>query len=111
MAEQHIREILDPKRNEIDAVCQRWGIRRLDLFGPILRDDFDPARSDVDIVAYYQNEAPSQLNTVFDEREELQAIVGYPVDLLNYAQLLQHRNPYRRQSILESRRAYYEKRG
>ena len=41
-------------REAIGAFCRARGIRRLSLFGSVLRDDFDPARSDVDVLAEFQ---------------------------------------------------------
>jgi len=38
-------------REKIAAFCRAHGIRKLSLFGSVLRDDFDPARSDVDLLA------------------------------------------------------------
>ncbi len=40
-------------REKIAAFCRERGIRRLSLFGSVLRDDFDPARSDVDVLAEF----------------------------------------------------------
>jgi predicted nucleotidyltransferase len=34
---------------QIAGLCQRHGIARLELFGSVLRDDFDPSRSDIDV--------------------------------------------------------------
>ena len=38
-------------REKIATFCRARGIRKLSLFGSVLRDDFDPARSDVDVLA------------------------------------------------------------
>jgi predicted nucleotidyltransferase len=38
-------------RERIAEFCRARGIRKLSLFGSVLRDDFDPARSDVDVLA------------------------------------------------------------
>jgi len=40
-------------REKIAEFCRTHGIRRLSLFGSVLRNDFDPARSDVDVLANY----------------------------------------------------------
>ena len=42
---------IDPAR--IAAFCRPHGVRRLSLFGSVLRPDFDPARSDVDVLVEY----------------------------------------------------------
>lgn len=41
------RSVIDP--DQLAAICQRYGIRELALFGPVLRDDFTPY-SDVDVL-------------------------------------------------------------
>ena len=40
-------------RERLAALCHARGVRRLSLFGSILRDDFDPTRSDVDVLVEY----------------------------------------------------------
>lgn len=42
----------------IDQLCRRYGVRRLDAFGSVLRDDFDPQRSDVDFVVEFVDTSP-----------------------------------------------------
>mgnify|MGYP000176538232 CR=1 FL=1 len=37
-------------REKIAEFCRARGIRKLSLFGSVLREDFDPARSDVDVL-------------------------------------------------------------
>ena len=68
-------------REKIAEFCRVRGIRKLSLFGSVLRDDFDPARSDVDVLAEFE---PGALNGVgfryFAYGEELAAIIGRRVD-------------------------------
>ena len=68
-------------RERIAALCRARGIRRLSLFGSVLRDDFDPQRSDVDVLAEFE---PGALRGVgfryFGYGDELAAILGRKVD-------------------------------
>lgn len=68
-------------REAIARFCRERGIRSLAVFGSILRDDFDPERSDVDIVAEF---APGALRGVglryFAFADDLGAILGRKVD-------------------------------
>ena len=68
-------------RERIADFCRARGIRKLSLFGSVLRDDFDPARSDVDVLAEFE---PGALKGVgfryFGFGEELAAIIGRRVD-------------------------------
>ena len=41
-------------REKIAEFCRARGIRKLSLFGSVLREDFDPARSDVDVLAEFE---------------------------------------------------------
>ncbi len=38
-------------RERIARFCKERGIRKLSLFGSVLRQDFDPQQSDVDVLA------------------------------------------------------------
>lgn len=68
-------------REKVAEFCRARGIRKLSLFGSVVRDDFDPARSDVDVLAEFE---PGALTGVgfryFGYGEELAAIVGRKVD-------------------------------
>ena len=44
-------------REKIAEFCRARGIRRLSLFGSVLRGDFDPQRSDVDVLAEFEPNA------------------------------------------------------
>jgi predicted nucleotidyltransferase len=68
-------------REKIAEFCRARGIRRLSLFGSVLREDFDPQRSDVDVLAEFK---PGALQGVgfryFGYGEELARIIGRKVD-------------------------------
>ena len=69
-------------REKIAVFCRGRGIRRLSLFGSVLRDDFDPARSDVDVlVEFVPGQAPGW--EFFVWHEDLEAILGCKVDLFS----------------------------
>jgi predicted nucleotidyltransferase len=63
------------------AFCRAHRIRRLRLFGSVLRDDFDPNRSDVDVLVELASDAHPGL-AFFGYAQELSTLLGYPVDLL-----------------------------
>jgi uncharacterized protein len=70
---------------EIDAerigeFCRERGIRKLCLFGSVLRSDFDPQRSDIDVlVEFIPGRTPAW--EFFHWGEELSEILGHKVDL------------------------------
>jgi predicted nucleotidyltransferase len=82
-----------PKRG-LAAFCRRHHIRRLSLFGSVLRDDFGPS-SDVDVLVEFEEGHVPGLE-FFGMQEELTSILGHPVDL-NTAGFL---SPHFREDVL-----------
>lgn len=62
----------------VAAFCRTRGIRKLSLFGSVLRDDFLPS-SDVDVLVEFAPEARPGLD-FFGYGEELAVIIGRKVD-------------------------------
>jgi predicted nucleotidyltransferase len=91
-----------PRRDELRAVCRRFHVRRLDLFGSAARGDFDPQRSDVDFLVEFDPTHPDALSlrTNFGLKEALEGLLGRPVDLIEPGAV---RNPYLKASIECSR--------
>ena len=76
-------------REKIAEFCRARGIRKLSLFGSVLRDDFDPARSDVDVLAEFEPGVRPGLK-FFGYGDELAEIVGHKVDFNTEAWLSQY---------------------
>ena len=89
-------------REELDELCRRFHVRRLDLFGSATGDDFDSERSDLDFLVEFDPRAPEALSftTFFDLKEALEALFGRKVDLVEPSAI---RNPYFKESIERSR--------
>jgi len=90
-------------QSEIAAFCQKHHIRRLFLFGSVLRDDFRPD-SDVDILAELQPGRTPGLLTLAGMEIELTALLGRQVDLRTPAEL----SRYFRQEVLNAAQIQYE---
>ena len=73
------------------------------LFGSVLRADFR-LDSDVDVLVTFQNNADISLFDLGAMQQELEAMFGRHVDLVEEAGL---RNPFRRRSILRNREIVY----
>jgi predicted nucleotidyltransferase len=65
---------------KIAAFCRERGIRKLSLFGSALHGDFDPRRSDVDVLIELEPGARPGL-AYFGWADELSALIGHKVDL------------------------------
>ena len=69
-------------REKIAQFCRRHHVRRLALFGSVLRDDFRPD-SDVDVLVDFDSRYPVGLG-IIDMEDELSAILGnHKVDLVS----------------------------
>lgn len=67
----------------IAALCLRYRVRRLELFGSLLRDDVDPARSDVDLTVEFEPEPTvGAFDRYFALKAALEALFQRPVDLV-----------------------------
>jgi len=67
----------------IAAICERHGVNELSLFGSILREDFDPGSSDVDVVVSFgPPRGESAARQYFDFKRELEELLSRPVDLV-----------------------------
>jgi len=97
--------LIEPYRQQIEALCRRFHVRRLELFGSVLRDDFDPARSDVDfLVEFDPSPDLNAFEAYFDLRRQLAELLGQPVDLVMPSAI---RNPYVRAGIEAHREPVY----
>jgi len=92
---------LDPEA--LAEFCRKWRIRELSIFGSALRDDFGP-ESDLDFLVSFEPNAPLDIDSLLDMKQELEARYGRPVDLVEKEAL---RNPWRRYEILKNREVIY----
>ncbi len=95
---------LQPHQAAIEALCRRFHVRRLDLFGSVATDA-DRAGSDFDfLVEFGALPAGGYADAYFGLREGLEALLGAPVDLLVASAI---RNPYFRRAVEDSRTQLY----
>src|ERR1700738_1046050 len=93
-------------REELRALCRRFHVRRLDLFGSAARGDFDPDRSDIDFLVEFDRSAPQHpFDAYFGFKEALEELLRRPVDLVEAGAV---RNPYLKASIDRSREPVFE---
>jgi predicted nucleotidyltransferase len=89
----------------ISAICQRYRISRLEVFGSAARaDDFNPASSDADFLVEFAPDAVPSLEAFFGAKADLEQLLGRGVDLVEPGAV---RNPFVLASINRSREAVY----
>jgi len=92
--------------DSIERFCRKWMVVELSLFGSVLRGDFRPD-SDVDVLVAFAPEAAWSIFDLIKMEEELTAILGRPVDLLERRAVEQSENYIRRNHILSTAEPVY----
>lgn len=92
---------------KITAFCRRHHIRKLSLFGSVLRDDFQPD-SDVDVLVEFEpGHVPGLLRLAAMEHELSALLAGRPVDLRTPQDL----SRYFRDEVLAEAEVQYARQG
>jgi len=75
--------VLEDKRQAIADACVRFGVVRLDVFGSVLRDDFRPGESDVDLLVEFAPMDPHGLvDAYWGLLDDLRAVLSVEIDLV-----------------------------
>lgn len=99
--------LIAEKRDEIVALCRRYGIRKLEVFGSAATGAFDPATSDVDLLVDLGEYDAFVADRYLDLASDLEALFNRRVDLITEVSI---RNPYLRASIDSQRETVFEER-
>ena len=89
-------------RERLAALCRRHHIRKLSLFGSVVRDDFRP-ESDIDVLVEFVPGHTVGFGVMKIEEELSQILGGYRVDLVNSKYL----NPRLRERVLAGAEVQY----
>jgi len=74
--------LIEDNLEAIGRLCRLYGVRKLELFGSILRHDFDPEHSDVDLLVEFEPRVADSFPNFLDLNEALEKLLGRPVDLV-----------------------------
>ena len=94
---------IDIPKERVAEFCQHNRIRRLALFGSVLRDDFSP-KSDVDVLVEFEPEARVGLITLAGMEIELGRLLERRVEMHTVKGL----NPHFRDEVLDLAEVQYE---
>jgi uncharacterized protein len=86
--------LVEDNRQAITELCRLHGVRRLELFGSILRDDFDPQRSDVDLLVEFDLQFAGSFTNFLNLKESLEVLFGRSVDLVELRAIRNRRLRY-----------------
>ena len=89
-------------RKKVEEFCRRHRVRKLALFGSVLRDDFRPD-SDVDVLVEFEPDATAGFLRLAAMEIELSEMLGRRVDLRTPAEL----SRYFREEVLREAEVQY----
>src|SRR5689334_17901406 len=97
--------LIEKNRDAISRICHRHRVRRLEVFGSILRDDFDPSRSDIDVLVEFNPAVTADFTNYLNLKEALEGLFHISVDLVELSAVRNHRL---RHHIEQSKRPIYD---
>ncbi len=79
----NVQKIITDNREKIAELCRTHHVRRLSVFGSAVRDDFDPDRSDVDLLVEFDAlPYPTSVDNFLSLETELVMLLARRVDLI-----------------------------
>lgn len=88
----------------INALCRKYKVAKLYLFGSVLTDNFSP-KSDIDLIVEFETEnIPDYFDNYFDFKYQLEEYFGRDVDLLENQAI---KNPFLRKEIDQTKQLIY----
>jgi uncharacterized protein len=93
-------------RESLTALCRRWEVRELSLFGSASRGTLRPG-SDVDLLVSFAPAADWDLIDLLHMQDELEALFGRRVDLVEREALVESDNWIVRREIFGSAEPIY----
>lgn len=97
--------VIEDRMDSIREACERFHVVSLDVFGSVLREDFEPGRSDIDFLVDFGAMSPcDKPDAYFGLLDELRAILGAEVDLVMVGAL---KNRYIRENVNRTKQKLY----
>lgn len=90
---------------ELEELCRRFRVRRLELFGSAAVGKYRPGESDLDFLVEFEELSPgTYADTYFGLLESMETLFGTRVDLVVASAI---KNPYFRKSVDDTKALLY----
>lgn len=100
-----IAKLVAKRQEKVDALCRKYHVRELDLFGSAATGEFRPRRSDIDFMVRFEASSPAEhAQRYFGLLEDLQDLFHRRIDLIEPGAV---DNPYFLESAEKSRVRIY----
>jgi predicted nucleotidyltransferase len=90
--------------DRVRELCARHGVARLELTGSAARSDFDPMRSDIDLLVEFLPSARVSALQFVELSDALEKAFGRRVDLIELSAVT---NPILREAFIRDRMPFY----
>jgi len=97
--------LVEDNRTAIIELCQRFGVRKLALFGSAATGAFAPATSDLDFVLEFADYGPGVGRRFMRFAVALEDLLGRPVDLVFESVM---NDPDFRRSVIDTQEVLYD---
>ena len=96
-----MQPFITARLSDIADLCRVHHVRRLAVFGSAARDDFDPERSDIDLLVEFEIPGvANRFDLYFDLHEVLEGFFSRKVDLIEMGSI---RNPFLQKTVERDR--------
>jgi predicted nucleotidyltransferase len=76
--------LIEQHREQIAALCRRYRLKRLELFGSAASGAFDPGHSDIDFFYEFDpSDTDGLADRFFGLKEDLERLLGVNVDMVS----------------------------
>ncbi|MEX0614140.1 MAG: nucleotidyltransferase family protein [Pirellulales bacterium] len=99
-----LRAQIQTNEAALAEVCRKYDVARLSLFGSVLRSDYEPALSDIDVLVEFLPGARKSLFKLLKMQRELTELFGREVDLTTPGSL----SKYFRDDVLATAQVLYD---
>ena len=98
---------IDRKTEELIKLCEKFKVKKLFVFGSVLRDDFNIKSSDIDFIVEIDKIPPVEKGeNLMKLWTELELLYSKKIDLITNMNL---KNPYLKKEIEKSRILIYDR--
>jgi uncharacterized protein len=98
-------ELIEKNRSEIERICARFNVSRLEIFGSALTEDFDANSSDIDLLVEFKPlKQGEHANAYFGLLEAMKNLLGREIDLVMLTAI---KDPYFLQKVQQRKEVLY----
>ena len=100
-----MNSLIEKNRTSLTQLCEKYNVKRLEIFGSAATGEFDAESSDLDfLVEFNRTKEMNVADQYFGLLEDLQDLFGRDIDLVMTRAM---KNPYFIESVNQTRRLIY----